>query len=76
MEITTNLSGLLVALGMTVEDLKRDRRYRNVLGTERVVLRTVGEGSTLHIVEAPAWMPVQEFGPIGVSWAQRAGWRE
>ncbi len=74
MEITTDLSGLLVALGTTVEELRRDRRYAKVLGTERVVLATHGNGNQLHIMEAPAWLPCQDFGPIGVSWARRAGW--
>jgi hypothetical protein len=74
MEITTDMNGLLVALGTTVEDLRRDRRYRNVTGAERIVLATNNGGNQLHIVEAPAWLPAQDFGPIGVSWAKRAGW--
>ena len=72
--VTTTLSGLLKALGMTVADLRRDRRYAKARGDEIIVLATQGGGNQLHIVEAPPWLPAQEFGPVGVSWARRAGW--
>jgi hypothetical protein len=71
--VTTTLSGLLKALGMTVDDLRRDRRYAKIRGDEVIVLETKG-GNQLHIVDAPPWLLVQDFGPIGVSWARRAGW--
>ena len=71
--VKTTLSGLLKALGMTVEDLRRDRRYANARGDEPIVLETRG-GNQLHIMEAPPWLVAQDFGPIGVSWAKRAGW--
>ena len=71
--VTTTLSGLLSALGMTIDDLRRDRRYAKARGDEIIVLETKG-GNQLHIVTAPPWLPVQDFGPIGVSWAKRAGW--
>lgn len=71
--VTTTLSGLLSALGMTVEDLRADRRYAKARGDEVIVLETKG-GNQLHIVDAPPWLAAQDFGPIGVSWARRAGW--
>lgn len=71
--VTTTLAGLLKALGMTVDDLRRDRRYAKVRGDEVIALETK-DGNQLHIVDAPPWLPVQDFGPIGVSWAKRAGW--
>lgn len=61
------------ALGMTVEDLRKDRRYAKARGDEIIVLATKG-GNTLHIIEAPPWLVAQDFGPIGVAWAKRAGW--
>lgn len=71
--VTTTLAGLLKALGMTIDELRRDRRYAKARGDEIIVLETRG-GNQLHIVGAPPWLPTQEFGPIGVSWAKRAGW--
>ena len=71
--VTTTLSGLLSALGMNIEDLRKDRRYTKARGDEIIVLETKG-GNQLHIVDAPPWLPAQDFGPIGVSWAKRAGW--
>jgi len=70
--VTTTLSGLLSALGMT-DDLRKDRRYAKARGDEIIVLETKG-GNQLHIVDAPPWLAAQDFGPIGVSWAKRAGW--
>lgn len=72
--VTTNLHGLLRALGMTLADLHRDRRYSKATGDETIVLETRGGGNQLHIIEAPPWLTAQDFGPIGVSWAKRAGW--
>ena len=71
--VTTTLSGLLSALGMTIDDLRRDRRFAKARGDEIIVLETKG-GNQLHIVNAPPWLVAQDFGPIGVSWAKRAGW--
>ena len=71
--VTTTLSGLLSALGMTIDDLRGDRRYAKARGDEIIVLETKG-GNQLHIVDAPPWLVAQDFGPIGVSWAKRAGW--
>jgi len=72
--VSTDLRGLLRALGMTVEDLRRDRRYYRARGDEPILLETRGSGNQLHIIEAPPWLVAQDFGPIGVSWAKRAGW--
>lgn len=74
--IHTDLNGLLLALGTDIESLRKDRRYSKALGTEPITLQPLtAAGTQLHIVAAPAWLPVQDFGPIGVSWAKRAGWR-
>lgn len=73
--IHTTLDGLLKALGMTVEELRRDRRYARARGDEPIRLETKeGGGNSLYIVEAPPWMPADDFGPLGASWARRAGW--
>jgi hypothetical protein len=40
--VTTTLAGLLKALGMTVDDLRRDRHYAKIRGDEVIVLETKG----------------------------------
>lgn len=72
--ITTTLKKLISAHGMTVADLRKDRRYAHVTGDERIVLEPRGAaGTRLYIVEAPPWLPVDDFGPLGVTQAKRAG---
>lgn len=70
--VETDVNGLLTAIDMIVEDLRQDRRFRDVKGTERVVLER--RGTRFFIVEAPAWMSVDDFGPLGMRAARKAGW--
>jgi hypothetical protein len=70
--ITTNIAGMLAALSMSVDDLRADRRFARVTGSERVVIER--KGTQFHIVDAPAWMCVQDFGPFGMRAAKKAGW--
>lgn len=72
--IVTDLRGLLRALGTTVEELRRDRRYGKAIGSELIVLETHTDspGAQFHIVDAPPWLAAQDFGPLSPSWIRRA----
>lgn len=46
--VTTTLAGLLKALGMTVDDLRRDRRYAKARGDEVIILETGWKSAPHH----------------------------
>lgn len=73
--VVVTLVELLFAHGMTIDDLRRDRRYAKATGKEIIVLEPrFGRTTKLYVVEAPPWLSADDFGPIGAGIAQRMGW--